>query len=63
MFERLVNEAQDGQFVAYAVSCKRTWRQDEEYKSTTFFRSDDVPVLISLMLQAHAYICEVQAKR
>lgn len=48
----------NGDFVAYNVSAKRTYKEGEEYKSTQGFRSDDVPALVSLLLQAHAYVTD-----
>jgi hypothetical protein len=55
IFEKEVGEG-DNTFTAYNVSLKRTYKQDEEYKSTQGFRADDVPFAIQLLTQAYAYI-------
>lgn len=58
VFEKVVNEGQQNEFVAFNVSVKRTYKDGEEFKSTQGFRGEDIPHLVSLLNQAHAYICE-----
>lgn len=62
VFEKEVR-SDSGDFTAYNVSAKRVYKQDDEYKPTQGFRGEDVPHLISLLSQAHAYICEQMNKR
>jgi hypothetical protein len=63
VFEKEVNAGEDGSFIAYNVSCKRTYKDGENYKSTQGFRSDDLPFVIQLLTAAYAFILEQQNKR
>jgi hypothetical protein len=56
VFEKEVNAGEDSSFIAYNVSCKRTYKDGENYKSTQGFRADDVPFVIQLLTQAYAWI-------
>ncbi|MDB5344277.1 MAG: hypothetical protein JWP89_2654 [Schlesneria sp.] len=58
VFAKIVNEGKDDEFTAYNVSTKRTFKTDEGYQSVQGFRSEDIPILISLLNQAHAFITD-----
>ena len=57
MFEKEIT-SDNGTFVAYNVSAKRTYKDGDSYKSTQGFRGDDIPHLIQLLTQASAFIME-----
>lgn len=58
VFEKVVNEGKDDEFIAYNVSAKRTYKDDEGYKSVQGFRAEDMGYLIALLQQADAFISE-----
>lgn len=58
VFEKVVNEGQQNEFVAYNCSVKRTWKDGDEFKTTQGFRGEDIPHLVSLLNQAHAFITD-----
>lgn len=55
VFEKTVGDG-DNTFTAYNVVLRRTYKQNEEYKSSQSLRSDDVPIAIQLLTQAYAFI-------
>lgn len=57
VFEKTVG-GQRGEFRTFNVSIKRTYKDGDEYKEAKGFRAEDVPVLASALLQAHAFIAE-----
>jgi hypothetical protein len=63
VFEKTVNEGTEGEFVAYNVSLKRVFKQEDQYKTSAGFRSEDVPFVIQLLTQAYSFICEQNSKR
>lgn len=57
VFEKMVKN-DNGEFLAYNVSAKRTYKAEDAYKSSQGFRADDLPFLIQLLTQAYSYISE-----
>lgn len=53
----------NGTFTAYNVSLKRTYKADEEYRSTQGFRAEDVPVAIGLLQMAYAVIVDLMNEK
>lgn len=62
VFERIVNEGEEGEFRAFSISCKRSWREGEGYRSASVFRGDDAPILAALLLMAYASLVEIQTQ-
>ena len=60
VFEKMVKEGTQEEFMTWNVSAKRTYKDDEGYKSVQGFRSEDVPVLVQLLQQADAFISDQQ---
>lgn len=50
----------NGEFLTHNVSCKRTYKDGDEYKSTQGFRADDLPFVIQLLTAAYAYVLDQQ---
>ena len=51
-------KSDNGEFETFNVSAKRSWKDGDEYKSSQGFRGDDIPLLVSLLQQAHSFICQ-----
>lgn len=47
----------------HKVSLQRTYRDGDEFKTTTSFGRDDLPVCVHLMQQAWAYILDAESNR
>lgn len=62
VFERTVGDG-DNAFTSYNVSLRRTYKQNEEWRSTQSLRADDVPIAIQLLTQAYAFICHEMSNR
>ncbi len=61
VFEKMVNEGKEDEFLTWNVSAKRTFKDaDQGYKSVQGFRAEDTPVLIQLLQQADAFISDQQ---
>lgn len=58
VFSKIVNEGTQNAFQVFSVAPKRSFKDDDGYKSTTSFRPEDLATLASLILQAHAFITE-----
>lgn len=56
VWEKMVNEGQDNEFLAFNVSAKRVVKDESGYKTVSGFRAEDVPTLILLLQQAAEYI-------
>ena len=55
VFEKTMGDGENT-FTTYNVSLRRTYKQNEEYKSAQSLRADDVPIAIQLLTQAYAFI-------
>ena len=49
------------QYLMHNVSLQRTYRDGDEYKTTSVFRRDDLPILQRLVQQAWDYIVKVES--
>ena len=49
------------QYTMHNVSLQRTYRDGDEYKTTSVFRRDDLPILQRLVQQAWDYIVKVES--
>lgn len=58
VFSKVINEGGQGEFTAYNVTARRTWKNDEGYQASASFRSEDCPVLIQLLTQAQAFVTD-----
>jgi hypothetical protein len=47
----------------HKVSLQRTYKDGDEFKQTSTFSRDDLPVCMHVMQQAWAYILDVESKR
>ncbi|MGD9723579.1 MAG: hypothetical protein AB7O59_19755 [Pirellulales bacterium] len=47
----------------HKVSLQRTYRDGDEFKTTTSFGRDELPICIHLMQQAWAFILDAESKR
>lgn len=47
----------------HKVSLQRTYKDGDEFKTTTSFGRDDLPVCVHVMQQAWAYILDAESKR
>ncbi len=47
----------------HKVSLQRTYRDGDEFKTTTSFGRDDLPVCMHVMQQAWAYILDAESNR
>jgi hypothetical protein len=62
IFEREI-DGRNGSFVAYNVTLKRQYKDGDEYKTTSSFRSDDLPHLALLSSLAYAWVSEQDTRR
>jgi hypothetical protein len=53
----------NGKYPVHNISLQRTYRDGDDYKTTTVFRRDDLPILQRLLQQAWDYIIEVDSER
>lgn len=51
----------NGKYPVNNVSLQRTYRDGDDYKTTSVFRRDDLPILQRLLQQAWDYIVEVES--
>ena len=49
--------------VFHKVSLQRTYREDDEFKTTSSLNRDDVPIAQLLMQRAWEYILDAEANR
>ncbi len=47
----------------HKVSLQRTYKDGDEFKTTTSFGRDDLPVCMHVMQQAWAYVLDAESKR
>jgi hypothetical protein len=47
----------------HKVSLQKTYKEGDEFKTTTSFGRDDLPVCLHLLHEAWAFILEAEAKR
>ena len=47
----------------HKVSLQRTYKDGDEFKKTTSFGRDDLPVCVHVMQQAWAFILDAESKR
>ena len=47
----------------HKVSLQRTFKDGDEFKTTTSFGRDDLPVCVHVMQQAWAFILDAESKR
>ena len=59
VFEKTV-QSENGNFQAFNVAAKRTYKQGNEYKDAKGFRYEDLPHLILVLQQAHAFVVDSQ---
>jgi hypothetical protein len=62
IFEREI-EGKNGSFVAYNVTVKRQYKEGDEYKTTSSFRSDDLPHRSLLCAAASSWVAEQDTRR
>jgi hypothetical protein len=55
-------ETDHGEVIFHKVAVQRTYKEGEEFKTTTSFGRDDVPVLREVLRQAWVFILETEAK-
>lgn len=51
----------NGKYPVHNISLQRTYRDGDDYKTTSVFRRDDLPILQRLLQQAWDYIVEVES--
>jgi hypothetical protein len=51
----------NGKYPVHNISLQRTYRDGDDYKTTSVFRRDDLPILQRLLQQAWDYIFEVES--
>lgn len=56
IWERMVGEG-DQERLVYNTSLKKTYRQDDEYKESSSFRAEELPLVASALQQAFDWIC------
>lgn len=56
------NTSEDGQTVYHKVSLQRTYRQDDEWKTTQSLSRDDLPIAALLLQKAWEYVLEAEGK-
>jgi hypothetical protein len=47
----------------HKVSLQRTYKDGDEFKTTTSFGRDDLPVCVHVMQQAWAFVLDAESKR
>jgi hypothetical protein len=59
------NHAKNGErpVTFHKVSVQRTYKDGDEFKTTTSFSRDDLPVCMHVMQQAWAFILDAESKR
>ena len=56
------NTSEDGKTVYHKVSLQRTYRQDDEWKTTQSLSRDDLPIAALLLQKAWEYVLEAEGK-
>jgi hypothetical protein len=56
------NQSKSGESF-HKVSLQRTYKDGDEFKTTTSFSRDDLPVCVHVMQQAWAFILDAESKR
>lgn len=51
----------NGKYPVHNISLQRTYRDGDDYKTTSVFRRDDLPILQRLLQQAWDYIVDVES--
>lgn len=55
------NQSEDGKSTFYKVTLQRSYRQDDEWKSTNSFGRDDLPIVSLLTKQAWEFILHTES--
>lgn len=62
VFDRMIeNDGKD--FRVFNILVKRSWKEDNEYKSGNSFRPEDICPLALFLQEAYSFIATEQAKR
>ena len=56
------NESEDGKSSFHKLSLQRTYRQDNEWKTTQSLSRDDLPIAALLLQQAWEFILQAEAR-
>lgn len=56
------NQSEDGKTTFYKVSLQRTYRQDDEWRTSQSFSRDDLPIAALLLQKAWEFILNTEAK-
>ncbi|MCC7420566.1 MAG: hypothetical protein IT428_09805 [Planctomycetaceae bacterium] len=57
------NKSEDGKTTFHKVSLQRSYRQDDEWKTTQSLSRDDLPIAQLLMQKAWEFILQAEAKK
>ncbi|MEX1096243.1 MAG: hypothetical protein WED34_09355 [Planctomycetales bacterium] len=57
------NKSEDGKTTFHKVSLQRSYRQDDEWKTTQSLSRDDLPIAQLLLQKAWEFILEAEAKK
>ena len=57
------NKSEDGKTTFHKVSLQRTYRQDDEWKTTQSLSRDDLPIAALLLHKAWEFILQVESKK
>jgi len=62
VFDRMI-ENDDKEFRVFNIVAKRSWKEDDEYKSGNSFRPEDLLPLALFLQEAYSFIANEQAKK
>jgi|CXWL01.1.fsa_nt_gi hypothetical protein len=57
------NKSEDGKTTFHKVSLQRTYRQDDEWKTTQSLSRDDLPIAALLLHKAWEFILQVESRK
>lgn len=57
------NKSEDGKTTFHKVSLQRTYRQDDEWKTTQSLSRDDLPIAALLLHKAWEFILQIESKK